>query len=93
MEWTEYPRKVLGQQNLWITTNFSRFIALKIAAVKMEASVVTVKARAATIVTSAGVVVKIVGQIKARELLCQANEAKAAELIKTKTCGRPVRCN
>ena len=61
---------------------------------KIMPAVTTLKARAMMKVTAADVVVeKIVGQIKARELLCQANEAKAAELIKTKTCGRPVRCN
>ncbi len=45
-------------------------------------------------VTCAGVVVeKLLKQIKARELSCQASEASAAELAETKTCGRPVRCN
>ena len=32
-------------------------------------------------------------QIKNRESLCQANEARAAELNETRTCGRPARGN
>ena len=61
---------------------------------KIMPAVTTLKARAMMKVTAADVVVeKDLGQIKARELSCQASEASAAELAETKTCGRPVRCN
>ena len=69
-----------GQQDLWITTNFSRFTAPKMVVAKIMPAVTTLKARARMKVTAADVVVeKDLGQIKARELLCQASEARAAE--------------
>ncbi len=81
MEWTESLRKVPGQRNLSITTNSSRSTASKIAVVKIVPAVRTVVGAEATInVTAGGVVVeKSRGQIKARELSCQASEARAAE--------------
>lgn len=47
---------------------------------KIMPAVTTLKARAMMKVTAADVVVeKDLGQIKARELLCQASEVRAAE--------------